>query len=238
MSFLQPHRLTAAIAGAQRAVKPRGLVDTAKGFSGFWVVLRPGWLKKPLTKNYSYESHRWGGNTWSKGSWATVYLLWSLPIVVNGKGATPVIRNLMLTLQLKSLWLLLCCRSRRWFFFWILSISNTHIECKWSSPGHKPAIFHPSCPVSVPVAPLRATATRHLRRGNVMMPDCCIASLSHLFQQPKGCLSKWMGLRETESMEGEGMGGLRIKGQRKRRSLWAWAMETWWRHQEKQNILS
>lgn len=92
--------------------------------------------------------------------------------------------------QSKEIWCCLCSwKASDYCYNVAVAVYNAHIEyiarCKRSSPGRKPAIFHPGCPVSVPVAPLRAPATRHLWRGNVMMPDCCITSLSRLFQQPK-----------------------------------------------------
>lgn len=77
-------------AWARRAGKLQGLVDTSQGFSGFWVVLSPGWLKKHLTRNYGDDSHwrkRW--KHFGEMSSATVSNreISFLPVAVRRKGA-------------------------------------------------------------------------------------------------------------------------------------------------------
>lgn len=138
-------------ARAHRAVRLQGLVDTSQGFGGLRVVLNPGWLKKHLTRNYSYESH------W-RNRWKHFGQISSAAVSNREISFLLLSVEKEQSVQLTGLWLLLCCGSRQCFFL-ILSIYNTHTESiarPDPSQGHQPnhfpcqlSRFRPSCSIEL-----------------------------------------------------------------------------------------
>lgn len=139
-------------------------------------------------------SHSTGWKHLKQRSWATLSLallcivICFLPVVVSG--------GLVLLLQLTGLWLLLCSSSAQRFFFLIPTrtpvLSALHSAILPGTPASRfPSRFRSSC-------------DREMQRADTFEGEmqrcqsCCIASLSHLLQQPTSCLFKTKGPRRKE----------------------------------------